>query len=92
MKFEEFNDAVRKGLPLTTARCIACGKEAVYYFGFASPCRFNGGSHPDHEEVETTLDHERVKVQACYSTCLGFERKLFDKHVPRDIRKILLAR
>lgn len=89
MKYEELIQAIRKGMPLMTRRCVECGAESSLYFGFGSPCRYNGGSHQHFEEVPTTLQHEANKVRAHYSCCMWYDRERFDKYVPDDVKKII---
>jgi len=75
---------------MKTGRCIECGTEATLWFGFASGCRYNGGSHQKFEEIETTIEHERNKLRAAYSCCMYFDRANYEKYAPKEIKDLLI--
>jgi len=77
---------------MRTRRCIECGAESTLFFGFASPCRYNGGSHREIEEVETTEKHEAKKLWAAYHSCMWYDRINFSKHASAEIKALLNRR
>ena len=89
MKYKEMIDAMLNGKKITTSRCVECGQESTFWFGFGTGCRYNGGSHQKFEEIETTLDHERNKVKSHYSCCMWYDREKFDKYVPQEIKNLI---
>ena len=61
-----------------TATCADCGKESTLWFGFASPCRYNGGSHRQpFIEIDTDEEHEATKVWGAVHGCMWFDYKRF---------------
>ena len=74
---------------MKTKRCLECGTESILWFGFASGCRYNGGSHQHFEEVETTIEHERNKLRSAYSCCMYYDRESFEKYAPQEIKDLL---
>ena len=53
---------LREGI-YETALCQDCGKESTLYFGFGSPCRYNGGSHHNIITIPSTKEHEVNKLK-----------------------------
>ena len=74
---------------MKTRSCIECGAESTLWFGFATGCRYNGGSHQHFEEIPTTPEHEKNKLQAAYSCCMYYDRANFEKHAPQEIKVLL---
>ena len=62
-----------------TSACVECGRESTLWFGFASPCRYNGGSHQRFVEVDTTSGHEAAKVWAAYHGGMYYDRQRFEQ-------------
>ena len=69
--------------------CQDCGKESIPYFGFASPCRYNNGSHHNFKLIDSTKKREQDKLRAAYSSVPSFDRANFDKHAPIGIKNLL---
>ena len=75
---------------MKTKRCIECGAEATQFFGFATPCRFNGGSHQKFEEVETTPKNEAAKLYSAYhGGGMWYDRQKFDEYATLEQKTLL---
>jgi len=79
---------LREGI-YETALCQDCGKESTLYFGFGSPCRYNGGSHHNIITIPSTKEHEVNKLKAHYSCRMWFDRANFEKYAPPEIKELL---